>query len=119
MMKSGLRILAVIAMVFAVVPMTHAEDSWSGEVLDLDCYVGRGAMGEGHAGCAKSCIKGGQPMGLLTEDGTVMLLASSRKDGEPYEALKDWAGQMVEVSGELAERNGVKVLTVTSAKASG
>ena len=37
--------------------------------------------------------------------------------GEPN--LKDWAGQMVEVNGELAERNGVKVLTVTGSKAAG
>ena len=118
-MKNGVRLLIAVAMMLAVVPMSHAEETWSGEVLDLACFVSQGAMGEGHAGCAKSCVKGGQPMGLVTEDGTVMLLAASRGDGAPYEALKDWAGQMVEVSGELAERDGVKVLTVTSSKSAG
>jgi hypothetical protein len=57
-------------------------------------------------------------MGLVTDDGVVMLLAADHKDGAPYEALKDWAGEMVEVSGQLAERDGVKVLTVTASKAS-
>ncbi len=118
-MKNGLRILAAVAMLLAVVPMSHAEETWSGEVLDLACFVSQGAQGEGHAGCAKSCVKGGQPMGLMTEDGTVMLLAADRKDGAPYEALKDWAGQMVEVNGELTERNGVKVLKVTGSKTAG
>lgn len=118
-MKNGLRILAAVAMLLAAVPMSHAEETWSGEVLDLACFVSQGAKGEGHAGCAKSCVKGGQPMGLMTEDGTVVLLAANHKDGAPYEALKDWAGQMVEVSGELAERDGVKVLTVTGSKAAG
>ena len=119
MMKNGVRILVAVAMLLAAAPMTHAEESWTGEVLDLACFVGQGARGEGHSGCAKSCIKGGQPMGLVTDDGTVMLLAASRKDGQPYEALKDWAGTMVEVSGELAERDGVKVLTVTASKSTG
>jgi hypothetical protein len=117
-MKNGLRILIAVAMLLAAAPMTHAEESWTGEVLDLACFVGQGARGEGHAGCAKSCVKGGQPMGLVTDDGVVMLLAADHKDGAPYEALKDWAGEMVEVSGQLAERDGVKVLTVTASKAS-
>ena len=118
-MKNGLRILIAVAMLLAAAPITHAEESWTGEVLDLACFVGQGARGEGHAGCAKTCVKGGQPMGLVTDDGTVVLLAADHKDGAPYEALKDWAGEMVVVSGELAERDGVKVLTVTGSKAAG
>ncbi len=88
-------------------------------MLDLACYVGRGAKGADHAGCAKSCVKGGQPMGLLTEDGAVVLLAANHQNGAPYEALKDWAGQMVEVTGEMSERDGVKLVSVTGSKAAG
>jgi len=116
-MKNGWKLFAVVAVLLATVPMSSAEETtWSGEVLDLACYVSQGAKGSDHAGCAKSCVKGGQPMGLLTEDG-VVLLAANHKDGAPYEALKDWAGQEVEVTGEMSERDGVKVVSVTGSKA--
>ena len=93
------------------------EGTWTGEVVDLACYAGNGAKGADHAGCAKSCVKSGQPMGLLTDDGTLVLLAADHKDGEPYEALKDLAGEKASVMGALAERDGMKVVTVTGSKA--
>ena len=96
--------------------MAAEEDTWTGEVLDLACYVAKGAMGHDHAGCAKTCVKNGQPMGLLTDDGTLILLAADHKDGEPFEAVKDHAGQKVMVSGVLAERDGMKIVTVTGSK---
>ncbi len=95
----------------------HHEGSWTGEVVDLACYVGNGAKGSDHAGCAKSCVKNGQPMGLLTDDGTLVLLAADHKNGQPYDALKDLAGEKAEVSGTLAEKDGMKVVTVTGSKA--
>ena len=117
-MKSKLMVAVVALAVVALAPIAQAEEmTWTGEVLDLACYVGQGATGADHAGCAKTCVKGGQPMGLLSEDGSVVLLAANHKDGAPYEALKDWAGQNVEVTGELAERDGVKIVTVTGSKA--
>ena len=117
-MKRAMSVLAALTLLVAVVPVAHAEEmTWKGEVMDVACYVAKGAKGEDHAGCAKSCVKGGQPMGLLTEDGSLLLLAAHHKDGAPYEALKEWAGQMVEVTGEVAERDGMKVVTVTASKA--
>ena len=119
-MKLRLIVAVVVLAVVALAPIASAEEmTWTGEVLDLACYAGKGSTGTDHAGCAKSCVKGGQPMGLLAEDGSVVLLAAHHKDGEPYEALKDWAGQNVEITGELAERSGVKVVTVTGSKAAG
>ncbi len=113
-----LSLLATLLMLGAVLT-TSADDqaSWTGEILDLACYVGQGAKGADHAGCAKSCVKNGQPMGLLTDDGTIVLLAASHKDGAPYEALKDLAGEKAEVMGSLAEKDGMKVVTVTGSKA--
>ena len=91
--------------------------SWTGEVVDLACYVAQGAKGADHAGCAKTCVKAGQPMGLLTDDGTLVLLAADHKNGEPYEQLKEMAGSKATVMGALAERDGMKVVTVSGAKA--
>jgi hypothetical protein len=94
-----------------------AAKSWTGEVVDLACYVPKGAKGSDHAGCAKTCVKAGQPMGLLTSDGTVYLLAADHGDGAPYESLKDLAGQSASVQGSVADKGGVKIITVTGAKA--
>lgn len=97
----------------------HHEGSWTGEVVDLACYVAKGAKGADHAGCAKSCVKGGQPMGLVTDDGTLVLLAADHADGAPYEALKDLAGEQAKVTGDLAERDGMKVVTVKGSEKAG
>ena len=75
-MKKGPGLLLGLALLLAVVPAQAEEVTFTGEVLDLACYVGRGAKGADHAGCAKSCVKGGQPMGLLTEDGKVAISGS-------------------------------------------
>lgn len=108
--------LALLA-VGANLSAEHHEGTWSGEILDLACYVAQDAHGADHAACAESCVKGGQPMGLKTDDGTVVLLAASHQDGAPYAALKDLAGKRAEVTGQLAERDGMKVVTVTGSKA--
>ena len=119
-MKRLLLIVAIFVIGTSGITLaSEAEGDWTGEIVDLACYVPKGAKGPDHAGCAKSCVKNGQPMGLLTDDGTLVLLAADHKNGEPYEALKDLAGEMAHVSGNLAEKDGMKVVTVTGSKAAG
>ena len=89
----------------------------SGEILDLSCYMGHGGMGEGHAGCAAKCLKGGQPMGLLGSDGAVYLLFADHGDASAYEKAKDLAGKKVEITGDVATKNGLKGITVHGVKA--
>ena len=118
-MRKGLISLFVVALLAsaALTAVGGDEGSWTGEVVDLACYVGQGAKGSDHAGCAKACVKNGQPMGLLTDDGTLVLLAANHKDGSAYEALKDLAGDKATVTGTLAEKDGMKVVTVNGSKA--
>lgn len=113
----SLSFLALLAVIGLTATADHHEGSWTGEVVDLACYVANGAKGSDHAGCAKSCVKNGQPMGLLTDDGTLVLLAADHKNGKPYDALKELAGDKAEVSGTLAEKDGMKVVTVTGSRA--
>ncbi len=113
----SLSFLVLLAVTGLTAVADHHEGSWTGEVVDLACYVSNGAKGADHAGCAKSCVKNGQPMGLLTDDGTLVLLAADHKNGQPFDALKDLAGEKAEVSGTLAEKDGMKVVTVTGSKA--
>ncbi len=88
-----------------------------GEVLDLACYMGHGAKGEGHAGCAAKCLKSGQPMGLLGTDGTVYLLMADHTDSSGFEKAKDLAGKKVEVTGEVSTQGTMKGITVSGVKA--
>ena len=118
-MKKSWTYLCLIGLLFALAMTAGAnqQGSWTGEIVDLACYVGSGAKGADHKGCAKSCVKNGQPMGLLTDDGTLVLLAASHKDGAPFDALKDLAGEKATVSGTLAEKDGMKIVTVLGSKA--
>jgi hypothetical protein len=79
--------------------------------------MGHGGMGEGHAGCAAKCLKSGQPMGLLGTDGAVYLLLADHGDASAFEKAKDLAGKKVEVTGEVATKDGLKGITVKGVKA--
>ena len=93
-MKPLIQFLSTAVAVCALVCLTNTQSlaqkadakagTWVGEVVDLNCYVTRGAKGLDHAGCAKSCVKNGQPMGLLTDDGTLVLLAKDNKKKEAF-----------------------------------
>ena len=56
-----------------------------GEVVDLSCYLQVGKHGDKHRDCGQKCAKNGQPLGLVTEDGSVYMLIDEehnpRRDG--------------------------------------
>ena len=88
-----------------------------GEVVDLACWVAHGAQGAEHAKCAQACAKGGQPIGLLTSEGTVYLLYASHQDASAFQETKEHAGQKVEITGLSASKGGIRGLEVNSVKA--
>jgi hypothetical protein len=94
----------------------HDPMTVQGEILDMACYVANEAKGPDHAGCAKRCVKGGQPMGLLADDGTVYLLYASHDNGAAFEQAKERAGQKVEITGVPASQAGIKGLEVHGVK---
>ncbi len=105
--------------VFAAGPMKMGKESSitvKGEILDMACYLGHGAMGIKHQQCALMCLKGGQPMGLRTADGKVYLLVASHKDGKPFEEAKGYAADQVEVTGPLFQRDGISAIEVDTVK---
>lgn len=88
----------------------------SGEVLDMACYMAKGAHGEKHKGCAASCIKDGAPMGLLTSDGKVYLLVENHNKKEAYAKVKDHAGEKITVKGTASVKGGLQGLVVDELK---
>jgi hypothetical protein len=87
----------------------------TGEILDMKCYMTSGEHGPDHKDCAAMCIKGGSPMGILSDDGKVYLLIEGKESG-PFEEAKKHAGETVTVTGTLSEKNGVQGLIVTEVK---
>ncbi|NIV47826.1 MAG: hypothetical protein GWN46_13940 [Gammaproteobacteria bacterium] len=108
--------LAGTGVAFAHGEEEHGQTTVRGEILDMACYVAHEAKGPDHAACAERCVKGGQPMGLLAEDGTVYLLYANHKDGSAFEQAKEFAGQNVEIVGIAATRAGIKGLEVSGVK---
>ncbi len=96
---------------------SFAQSTVSGEVTDIKCYLASGAKGADHAKCAKACVKSGQPMGLLTDDGTLYILGIG-KDKAQYESLKELAGEKAEVTGKASNKDGMNMLVVEAANKS-
>ena len=118
-------LLVCVALSSALAPAGHASDEKSaaaakktltGEVVDMGCYLGHGAKGEGHIACATKCIANGMPMGLLTSDGKLFLLTMNHDNPDPYNKIKEMAGKTVAVTGSAMARSGVSAIDVTDFK---
>lgn len=83
-----------------------------GEVLDMSCYAMQGANGKKHAMCARTCLAGGAPAGLLTADGSVYLLVDNHANKKPYQKLRTLGGEEVTVTGRLFKRGGIPIVAV-------
>ena len=93
-----------------------AKKTITGEVVDMGCYLGHGAKGEGHIACATKCINNGMPMGLLTSDGKLFLLTMNHDNPDPYNKIKEMAGKTVAVTGAAMARSGMSAIDVTDFK---
>lgn len=79
----------------------------TGEIVDLMCYIDHNATGEKHASCGEKCIKGGGPVGILS-DGKAYLVVGAHK---PMNAeLAPLAGKTVTLKGKMASNGGIAML---------
>ena len=100
------------------VPIFAADMTVKGEVVDVACATskGDGGKGDGHAACAMSCAKRGQPVGVMTADAIYVLVGDYTSNNNAK--LLDFVSKRVEVTGEVSERDGQKTITVKSIKLS-
>jgi hypothetical protein len=89
-----------------------------GEIIDLSCYLQVGKHGDKHRDCGQKCIRNGQPVGLLAEDGAVYMLIDEEHDPR-RDGLTDFRKQAIEqmahvvtVNGTLSEVQGQKAIYV-------
>jgi hypothetical protein len=90
-----------------------------GEIVDFSCYLQLGKHGEKHRACGQKCVANGQPIGLLTQSGTLYMLMpeehDARRDGgvDAKASASEHMGHIVEVNGtESAAVNGYHAIYV-------
>ncbi len=85
-----------------------------GEIIDTKCYLGAMKPGEGrtHAACARLCIRGGIPAGVVgTADGRqIWAIIDPGEDGVISETMLNAVGKPVHIEGELTSRAGLAIL---------
>ena len=116
-MKRCLGILAVLLLAGLSIGFGNVEHSANaggevtlkGEIVDLHCYVTRGAKGADHAGCSNACISRGVSPGFVSQDGKLYLLLDE-KPLSVKDKVAGMAGQPVSLTGTIVERDGMKVI---------
>lgn len=89
-----------------------------GEIVDMSCYLQVGKHGDKHRDCAQKCVRNGQPVGLLTQNGTLYWLIDEehdpRRDGLTAfrQAAIDHMAHVMTVNGTYSEVKGQKALYV-------
>ena len=98
----------------AVSENTGEQQTLTGEVVDVVCYLSHPAQGLGkaHAGCAKKCILNGLPVALKIGD--ELYLAAMASHDPANKTLAEFAGERVTVHGQVMERDGQHLVTISS-----
>lgn len=93
-----------------------------GEIVDFSCYIQLGKHGEKHRGCGQKCVQNGQPIGVLTKEGTLYMLMPEehdpRRDGgvDARAVAAEHMGHIVEVNGTEAAVGGYRGIYVQGLK---
>lgn len=90
----------------------------TGEIVDVSCYLQLGKRGPAHIACGAGCIRNGQPIGLLADNGRLYLVIAEEHDPRRgglvsiREFFADRVGQRAAVTGLLLERDGHPTLFI-------
>jgi hypothetical protein len=89
-----------------------------GEIVDFSCYIQLGKHGDKHRACGQKCVANGQPVGLLTKDGSLYMLMPEehdpRRDGgvDAKASASEHMGHIVEVHGTAANVGAYRAIFV-------
>lgn len=89
------------------------EQTLTGEVVDVFCYLSHPEQGLGkdHAACAKKCIKSGLPVAIKVGD--QLYLATMADHVAANEKLAELAAQQVTVTGTVMELDGQHLIAIS------
>ena len=107
-------LLALVgASLAAIVRAQEKRSTIKGYVLDSSCAFTKNLKKPVSPECAVACAKGGSPLVILTDDGTVYwpISESVPATGQNQRLMK-FAGQMVTATGKVYERGGSRALVI-------
>ncbi len=110
------RVASALALVMIVAPVAVAapmQETISGRVIDTACYAAD-AHGPEEVGCTEMCLEMGVPASLLTDDGQVLVLMPDSDEMDAFKSLSNHAAHQVNITGTMMERDGLKVMKVSS-----
>lgn len=110
-------VAAAVCAAAMVLPAFAADVTVKGEVVDIACATSKGAggKGDGHAACAMSCARRGQPVGLLNDEAIYEITGDFAANNNAK--LLDFVAKSVTVTGEVTEQGGKKLLNIKTIKA--
>ena len=99
----------------ATAPLARAEEKAAteetkeitGEIVDMMCYIDHNAMGAKHESCGEKCIKGGAPVGIVSEGKAILVVGAHKPMNDELAPL---AGKTVTLKGKLVSNGGVSML---------
>ena len=103
----GMGLLAAIVAVGAIglAPATAVQAQTAseqitieGELIDMTCFIARGARGAEHMGCAKACAGRGQPAAILDKEGTFYTILAQ------IPRYKEYMAQTVRLTGTVTQQ---------------
>lgn len=114
---------AFVAVLLIPIPASAGGGkAFEGELVDLACYLSSGgkAAGEKHKQCGLKCVKEGhQPMGLVTKNGDLYVIAINHDDASIFSALASKVHSQVKVTGVAREQRGLKGIEVQKVEQAG
>jgi len=94
----------------------RAEDTLTGEVVDLTCYLRAPSVrGPAHQKCAATCARK-CPIGIVTSDGKVVLLLEDHDAPKPYADAIAKVAQTIAVEGDAVTQGGMPGIVVEGVK---
>ena len=109
--------VAAAAAVMASASLFAESKTVRGEVVDVACHTKKapGGHGDSHKGCATACAKKGAAMGIMASDAVYEIAGDYAADNNAK--LLEFVATEVEATGEVSEKDGKKIITVSSIKA--
>lgn len=112
------RFLAGVAAAVFLVSLTapaFAATTIKGELVDQVCFTKDAKnVGAGHQSCAATCAKKGSPVALVTSDGVYTVTGDLTQDNNAQ--LVPHMSHIVELTGDVSEKDGHKMIAATALK---
>ncbi len=118
-MRTVFAIAATLTLLIGLgAPAVAADTTVKGELVDHVCYMKDAQKNSGaqHAGCATTCAKKGSPVALVAADGVYLVTGDMTKDNNAQ--LVPHMSHIVELTGEVSEKDGQKSINAAALKMS-